>query len=159
MPAGTHDTTTGEQRPLGEIVRQPVFVLAVVSAMIGYGVMNLAMTATPLAMAEAGHDFNHVSTTIQWHVVAMFLPSFVTGRLTARFDASRMIVCGCLLLIASALTAQLDAGLAGFYAGLVLLGVAGTSPSCRPLACSPKRTAPPRRPAPRPPTNSWYSPP
>ncbi|SEM50633.1 MFS transporter [Halomonas caseinilytica] len=123
MPAGTHDTTTGEQRPLGEIVRQPVFVLAVVSAMIGYGVMNLAMTATPLAMAEAGHDFNHVSTTIQWHVVAMFLPSFVTGRLTARFGASRMIVCGCLLLIASALTAQLDAGLAGFYAGLVLLGV------------------------------------
>ncbi|MBB3141151.1 MFS transporter [Halomonas organivorans] len=123
MPEPAADTVDGEQRPLAEIIRQPVFLLAVVSAMVGYGVMNLAMTATPLAMAEVGHGFDHVAATIQWHVVAMFLPSFVTGRLTARFGASRMIAAGCLLLVASALTAQFDAGIAGFHTGLVLLGL------------------------------------
>ncbi|WP_136247754.1 MFS transporter [Halomonas borealis] len=123
LPEATHDTTAGERRSLGEIARQPAFLLAVISAMVGYGVMNLAMTATPLAMAEAGHSFEHVTATIQWHVLAMFLPSFVTGRLTARFGASRMIVCGCLLLVASALTAQFEADMAGFHAGLVLLGL------------------------------------
>ncbi|RTR01072.1 MFS transporter [Halomonas nitroreducens] len=123
LPEPPRDDAVGECRPLAEIVKQPIFVLAVVSAMVGYGVMNLAMTATPLAMAEAGHTFDHVATTIQWHVVAMFLPSFVTGRLTAWFGASRMIGGGCLLLIASALVAQIDAGLAGFYTGLILLGL------------------------------------
>ncbi|UYG08325.1 MFS transporter [Halomonas sp. M4R1S46] len=123
LPEASRGDAVGECRPLAEIVKQPVFVLAVVSAMVGYGVMNLAMTATPLAMADAGHTFDHVATTIQWHVVAMFLPSFVTGRLTARFGASCMIGGGCLLLIASALVAQIDAGLAGFYTGLILLGL------------------------------------
>ncbi|MDN3557441.1 MFS transporter [Halomonas maura] len=123
LPEPSRDAAVGECRPLAEIVTQPVFVLAVVSAMVGYGVMNLAMTATPLAMAEAGHTFDHVATTIQWHVVAMFLPSFVTGRLTARFGATRMIGAGCLLLIASTLVAQVEAGLAGFHSGLILLGL------------------------------------
>ncbi|MCK2183698.1 MFS transporter [Halomonas getboli] len=123
LPEPGREAAEGEPRRLSEIVRQPVFLLAVVSAMVGYGVMNLAMTATPLAMAEVGHGFDHVATTIQWHVVAMFLPSFFTGRLTARFGAPRMIGAGCLLLAASALIAQLDAGLAGFHAGLVLLGL------------------------------------
>ena len=105
------------------ILRQPGFLLAVSAAAIGYGVMNLAMTATPLAMEGAGHDFNDVSTTIQWHVVAMFLPSFFTGHLTARFGAPRMISAGCLLLVASAIAAQFDAGLAGFNVALILLGL------------------------------------
>ncbi|WP_088743231.1 MFS transporter [Cobetia sp. QF-1] len=110
-------------RPLGVILRQPTFLLAVLSAMVGYGVMNLAMTATPLAMATAGHGFDHVATTIQWHVVAMFLPSFFTGRLTARFGAGTMIVSGCVFLLASLITAQYLSGTTGFFLGLILLGI------------------------------------
>ncbi|MDN3526070.1 MFS transporter [Halomonas sabkhae] len=123
MPAEQQGRDGSPQRPLTEIMRQPVFLIAVISAMVGYGVMNLAMTATPLAMAAAGHEFDHVAATIQWHVVAMFLPSFVTGRLTAHFGSSRMIMAGCLLLIASALVAQWELGLAGFHGGLILLGL------------------------------------
>lgn len=110
-------------RQLSHIMRQPTFLLAVLSAMVGYGVMNLAMTATPLAMATAGHDFDHVADTIQWHVVAMFLPSFFTGRLTARFGAGTMIISGCAFLLASLITAQYLSGTTGFFLGLILLGI------------------------------------
>ncbi len=123
LPPQGESHAEGVPRPLGEILRQPTFLLAVGSAAVGYGVMNLAMTATPLAMAGAGHPFDHVSMTIQWHVVAMFLPSFFTGHLTARVGAKRMIVLGCLLLAASAVAAQLEAGLAGFNTALILLGL------------------------------------
>ena len=74
-------------------------------------------------MTAAGHDFAHIATTIQWHVLAMFLPSFFTGHLSARFGARRMIVLGCLLLVASAMVAQVTHSIAGFYTGLVLLGL------------------------------------
>lgn len=123
LPPAEQTHGDGQPRPLGEILRQPVFVVAVLSALIGYGVMNLAMTATPLAMAGAGHHFDHVATTIQWHVVAMFLPSFFTGHLTARFGAPRMIATGCVLLAASGLAAQVEAGVAGFHFALILLGL------------------------------------
>lgn len=113
----------GVPRPLGDILKQPAFIIAVVTAMVGYGVMNLAMTATPLAMAGAGHHFDHVSMTIQWHVVAMFLPSFFTGHLSARLGARRVITMGCLLLIGSAFAAQFEAGIAGFNIALILLGL------------------------------------
>ncbi|PJX14382.1 MFS transporter [Halomonas sp. 141] len=109
--------------PLRHILRQPGFIVAVSAAMVGYGVMNLAMTATPLAMAGAGHHFDHVSMTIQWHVVAMFLPSFLTGHLVTRFGARQMIVAGCLLLVMSALVAQWEGGLLGFNVALILLGL------------------------------------
>ncbi|RUR54624.1 MFS transporter [Vreelandella populi] len=123
LPVAFVEVVQGEKKPLSAILRQPIFLLAVSSAAVGYGVMNVAMTATPLAMAGAGHDFNHVAMTIQWHVVAMFLPSFFTGHLTARFGAPGMIGAGCLLLVASAVAAQFDAGFAGFNVALILLGV------------------------------------
>ncbi|MHB0775636.1 MFS transporter [Halomonas sp. WWR20] len=113
----------GASRPLGEILRQPVFIIAALSGLIGYGVMNLAMTATPSAMQRAGFDFDHVATTIQWHVLAMFLPSFVTGRLTTRFGAPSMIVTGCLLLAGCGVLAQFSTSLHGYYAALILLGL------------------------------------
>ncbi|MCP1312836.1 MFS transporter, partial [Halomonas sp. 707D7] len=123
LPKAFVEPQAGEQRPLGEILRQPPFVTAVVSAMVGYAVMNLAMTATPLAMSHAGHGFDHVATTIQWHVVAMFAPSFFTGPLIARVGAKAVIVAGCLLLAASTLAAQLSLTFAGFNLALVLLGL------------------------------------
>ncbi|WNL41892.1 MFS transporter [Halomonas sp. PAMB 3264] len=123
LPPAFSEAPTGEQRPLGEILRQPAFLVAVVSAMVGYAVMNLAMTATPLAMSHAGHGFDHVAMTIQWHVVAMFAPSFFTGPLIARLGARRVIVVGCLLLAASTLAAQFSLSVAGFNVALVLLGL------------------------------------
>ncbi|CAM3523779.1 MFS transporter [Halomonas sp. FME1] len=123
LPPASRTHGEGTPLPLGKILRQPGFIVAVSAAMVGYGVMNLAMTATPLAMAGAGHHFNHVSMTIQWHVVAMFLPSFFTGHLAARFGAKQVIVAGCLLLVASALVAQWGIGLAGFNVALILLGL------------------------------------
>ncbi|MFN2410321.1 MAG: MFS transporter [Halomonas sp.] len=123
LPSASETHTDGISRPLGEIMRQPSFVVAVCAALVGYGVMNLAMTATPLAMAGAGHSFDHVSMTIQWHVVAMFLPSFVTGYLTAKWGQRRMIVAGCLLLVVSLLAAQWQMSLAGFNVALILLGL------------------------------------
>lgn len=123
LPPASRTHGEGIALPLGKIMRQPGFIVAVSAAMVGYGVMNLAMTATPLAMAGAGHHFNHVSMTIQWHVVAMFLPSFFTGHLATRFGAKQVIVAGCLLLVASALVAQLGISLAGFNVALMLLGL------------------------------------
>ncbi len=123
LPPASRTHCEGSALPLGKILRQPGFIVAVSAAMVGYGVMNLAMTATPLAMEGAGHHFNHVSMTIQWHVVAMFLPSFFTGHLAARFGAKQVIVAGCLLLVASALVAQWEAGLVAFNVALILLGL------------------------------------
>ncbi|WGI24985.1 MFS transporter [Halomonas alkaliantarctica] len=123
LPPAFRTQGEGTALPLGKILRQPAFILAVSAAMVGYGVMNLAMTATPLAMAGAGHHFNHVSMTIQWHVVAMFLPSFFTGHLATRFGAKRVIGAGSLLLVASALVAQWGISLAGFNVALILLGL------------------------------------
>lgn len=120
-PEVSHDE--GPARPLGEILRQPVFVTAALAGLIGYGVMNLAMTATPLAMQRAGFHFDHVATTIQWHVLAMYLPSFFTGRLTARFGAPAMITAGCVLLAGCGLLAQFTASLHGYYLALALLGL------------------------------------
>ncbi|WP_447895066.1 MFS transporter [Vreelandella sp. GE22] len=123
LPVAFEHAPAGEQRPLSAILRQPAFVVAVVSAMVGYAVMNLAMTATPLAMAHAGHGFDQVAMTIQWHVVAMFAPSFFTGPLIARVGARAVIVIGCLLLAASTLAAQYSLTFAGFNLALVLLGL------------------------------------
>ena len=123
LPPASRTHGAGNALPLGKILRQPRFIMAVSAAIVGYGVMNLAMTATPLAMSAAGHHFNHVSMTIQWHVVAMFLPSFFTGHLASRFGAKQVIVAGCLLLVASALVAQFEAGLTGFNVALILLGL------------------------------------
>ncbi len=123
LPPASRTHGEGSALPLGKILCQPGFIVAVSAAMVGYGVMNLAMTATPLAMAGAGHPFDLVSMTIQWHVVAMFLPSFFTGHLATRFGAKRIIVTGCLLLVASALVAQRGIDLAGFNVALILLGL------------------------------------
>ncbi|WP_447527667.1 MFS transporter [Vreelandella sp. TE19] len=123
LPQAEKRHAEGAVRPLKTLLRQPLFILAVGSAMVGYGVMNISMTATPIAMAHAGHSFDHVSSTIQWHVVAMFAPSFFTGPLTARFGARAMIVAGCVLLAASSLSAQWGLGFGDFNLALILLGL------------------------------------
>lgn len=110
-------------RSLHLLLRQPQSLAAIASAALGYAVMNLAMTATPLAMSQAGHAFGEVASVIQWHMLAMFAPSFFTGRLTRRFGHANMIAAGAVCLLGSALCAWLTPQLWAFGAGLLLLGL------------------------------------
>jgi MFS family permease len=113
----------GGGRPLAQIARQPVFVVAALSAALGYGIMNLLMTATPLAMSFCGYPFAAAAMVIEWHVVGMYAPGFVTGSLIQRFGAPKIIVCGALLMAACVAVALSDSQIANFWTALVLLGV------------------------------------
>lgn len=121
-PPGAEERGTGG-RPLARVVAQPVFVVAALGALIGYGVMNLVMTATPLAMEGCGFGFGHTAQIIQWHVVAMFLPSFFTGRLIERFGVLNVMAGGALMLLASLAVNLHGVTYAHFLVALVLLGV------------------------------------
>jgi MFS family permease len=98
MPKPGAATQTTGGRPLGEIARQPAYLVAVASAMVGYGVMNFIMIATPLAMHDYAHPFSDTAFVIQWHVFGMFLPSFFTGQLIQKFGTANIILAGVLLL-------------------------------------------------------------
>lgn len=110
-------------RPIIEIARQPKFVVAVMSSMLGYGVMALVMTATPLAMLACNHDFDDTAFVIQWHMLGMFAPSFFMGNLVSRFGAAKVIVTGVALMGASLATALSGITVVQFWAALVFLGV------------------------------------
>ncbi len=119
--AGAEDG--GEVRPLGRIVRQPAYLVALFGAVTGYGIMILAMTATPLAMAHHHHGLDDTATVIQLHVLGMFLPSFFTGALIARFGVLRVMFTGVMLLAGHVLASLSGTGFYSFSAALVLLGV------------------------------------
>ncbi|WP_445620555.1 MFS transporter [Kushneria sp. Sum13] len=105
------------------LLRRPRLAAAILAAALGYTVMNLAMTATPLAMAHHGHDFEATGHVISAHVLAMFAPSFFTGHLIRRFGHVRMIMTGAGLLALSVVCALLTPALHAFGVGLVLLGL------------------------------------
>lgn len=113
----------GVQRPLREIARQPVFVVAVTSAVVGWATMNLVMTATPLAMVHHAHTFGDAAFIIQWHVLGMFAPSFVTGSLMRRFGVLPVMLVGTALLAAAVGINLSGTGMGHFFAGLVALGI------------------------------------
>jgi len=110
-------------RRLGEIGTQPTFVVAALSAMIGYGVMNLVMVATPLAMVGCGFAFSDSTEIIRWHVLGMFVPSFFTGGLIRRHGVLRIIAAGAVLLAVSLACNLAGTGFVNFWVGLVLLGI------------------------------------
>lgn len=110
-------------RRLSEIARQPAFIVAVMSAVIGYGVMNLLMTATPLAMTACQLPFRDAAFVIQWHVIAMFAPSFVTGALIKRFGIINIMLTGVALSLSCVGLALSGLTVAHFWGALVLLGV------------------------------------
>ncbi|UTW13833.1 MFS transporter [Marinobacterium rhizophilum] len=110
------------RRPLGLIVRQPVFVMAVVAGMVSYAVMNLLMSATPLAMIHHGFSFDDAAHVIQWHVLGMFVPAFFTGRLVERFGAPHMMQAGGALMLLCILVNLLGQSHWHFWLALVLLG-------------------------------------
>lgn len=115
--------TRARGRPLGEIARQPVYLVAVGGAVVGYGMMMLVMTATPLAMVACGYQFGDATFVIQWHALGMFLPSFFTGHLIARFGVVNIMLTGALLAAGCVVVDLAGIGLVNFWGGLVLVGL------------------------------------
>jgi MFS family permease len=110
-------------RPLLEIVRQPRFIAAALCGVIAYPVMNLVMTSAPLAMKMCGLSLSDSNFGIQWHVVAMYGPSFFTGTLIARFGAPRIVAAGLLLEATAAIVGLSGMTAMHFWATLIVLGI------------------------------------
>lgn len=123
MPKPAPESGEMPARPLSAIARQPAFLVAVAVAAIGFGVMNLAMTATPLAMQTHHHGIGETAFVIQWHVLGMFLPSFFTGGLIARFGAPQIMLVGIALLLGHVAVALSGVEFLHFASALILLGV------------------------------------
>lgn len=123
LPVPTAAEAAGGGRPLGVVARQPRFVAAVVCGVVSYLLMNFLMTAAPLAMRMCGLSQEAANLGLQWHVIAMYAPSFVTGRLIARFSAPRVVAAGLALIAASAAVGLTGVDVARFWLTLILLGV------------------------------------
>jgi len=124
VPEIAAESVKGRGRPLRTIASNPKFIIALSSAIVGYGVMNLLMTATPLAMEHRGMHFGQTALVIQWHIFAMFAPSFFTGHLVRKFGVVNVIFAGLLALLVSVLTTFVFGdSFWAFCAELVLLGL------------------------------------
>src|ERR1700682_3675686 len=110
-------------RPLFEIVRQPRFIAAAICGIVSYPMMNLVMTSAPLAMQLCGLSVSDSNFGIQWHIVAMYGPSFFTGSLIARFGAPKIVATGLLLEAAAATIGLTGTTVLHFWATLIVLGV------------------------------------
>lgn len=124
MPRGEIAQIDHDQgRPWGQIVRQPTYLVSLFGAATGYGIMILAMTATPLAMVHHQHGLGAAATVIQLHVLGMFLPSFFTGALISRLGVLWVMLLGVLLLATHVLMTWTGTGFNSFASALVLLGM------------------------------------
>lgn len=110
-------------RPLLEIMAQPRFVASVIAALVTYGLMSFVMTAAPMAMVACGHSVGDAALGIQWHVLAMFGPSFFTGKLIARFGKETITGLGLVLTALAAIVGLSGLSVAHFWVALVLLGI------------------------------------
>jgi MFS family permease len=110
-------------RTLGQIMRQPIFIVSTLGAALGYGVMNLLMAATPLAMQVCELPFEDTALVLQWHVIGMFAPGFFTGHLIRRFGTLQIMAVGVLLNLACIAIALSGVELHQFVLALFLLGV------------------------------------
>ncbi|ACU63396.1 MFS transporter [Chitinophaga pinensis] len=110
-------------RSLREIVFNRLTISALISSAVGYSVMNMVMTATPLAMHHSGHNSDDAAMVIQWHVLGMFVPSFFTGTLIKRFGVHRIIITGIIILFIHVSFAISGTDFMHFVSGLILLGI------------------------------------
>jgi MFS family permease len=110
-------------RPLGQIMKQPVFIVAAAAGALGYGVMNLLMAATPIAMQQCSLPFSDAALVLQWHVIGMFAPGFFTGHLIKRFGPLPIMGVGVALNLGCILVALSGVALHQFLVALFLLGV------------------------------------
>ena len=123
FPAVVAKSSAQAGRPLGQIVRQPVFIVAALSGALGYGVMNLLMAATPIAMQQCQLPFADAALVLQWHVIGMFAPGFFTGHLIKRFGTLTIMGVGVVLNLGCVLVALSGIELHQFVIALFLLGV------------------------------------
>ena len=123
IPRGEEDEAKAPPRALGGIMAQPMFIVAVTMSAIGYGVMSLLMTATPLAMGFCGHPYSFAATVISWHVIAMFAPSLITGSLIKRFGLFSITLAGVAIMFVCVAIALAGITVMHFWLALVLLGV------------------------------------
>jgi MFS family permease len=110
-------------RPLGELARQPVYMVAVLAGSVAYAVMNLLMTATPLAMQSCHHSYSDSAFVIEWHVIGMYAPAFFTGSLIKRFGVLEIMLTGIALNLACVGIALSGVDVPHFWTALVLLGI------------------------------------
>jgi predicted MFS family arabinose efflux permease len=116
------NTRTDNVRPIIEIVRAPRFLVAVACGVAAYAMMNMVMTSAPLAMVGCGHSVTDATLGIQWHVLAMYAPSFITGSLIARYGVERVTGVGLALIALTAVVGIAGITVAHFWTALVLLG-------------------------------------
>ncbi|MGL4667548.1 MAG: MFS transporter [Saezia sp.] len=110
-------------RSLLEILSSFKLASTIFAAVISYGLMTFLMTATPMAMKLSGHSISHATLGVQWHILAMYLPSFITGRLMLRYGQINVTISGLLLIGLSCLVYVTGEGLVNFWGGFILLGV------------------------------------
>lgn len=123
-PTATHTTSAAvPARPLSEIVSKPRFIVALTCGVGSYALMVFVMTGAPLAMVGCGFTPDQATLGISWHVMAMFAPSFFTGRLISRFGVERIVALGLFILIACAMVALSGIALWQFWLSLILLGL------------------------------------
>lgn len=123
IPAPTQSEQRAQGRPFSVIAAQPAFIVAVVGAALGFGVMNFLMVATPIAMHTHGHHYDSAAFVIQWHVIAMFAPSFFTGGLIKRFGVLNIMFAGVLLLCVCVAVGLSGITVPHFWFALALLGI------------------------------------
>ena len=117
------EQNAGPQRSMAEIATQPVYMVAVLAAMVSFGVMSFLMTATPLAIVACGIDGREAPITIFWHVMGMFVPAFFTGHLIVRFGVINIMLLGVATLVAAAIVDLAGIDVWNFRLGLLLVGM------------------------------------
>ena len=118
------DAVEGDERPLGTVLRQPTVILAVASAVVGYTIMSLIMTAAPVSMHEVDqHSLDDTAWVVQSHILAMYIPSFFSGFLIARFGVMRIIQGGLVLMLICVAIGWGKPELMHYFGSMVLLGV------------------------------------
>ena len=122
-PVPAPPASAGGGRPLLEILRQPRFLVAVAAGLVSYGLMSFVMTAAPVAMIGCGHSVGAATLGIQWHILAMYGPSFVTGRLIERYGKARITMVGLALIAVAAVIGLSGITIAHFWVALVVLGL------------------------------------
>ncbi|WP_416349407.1 MFS transporter [Pararhodobacter sp.] len=110
-------------RSRGELLRDPVIVVAIICATVSYALMNLVMTSTPLAVVGCGFETAHAADIVSAHVLAMYAPSFFTGHLIARFGVEKIVAAGLVILAGAGAVAMMGVELEHFFVALVLLGI------------------------------------
>jgi len=124
QPAVTAQTSSDDGgRTVPQLLASPKYMLGVAAGVVSYGLMSFVMTAAPLAMVGCGHSIDHAAWGIQWHVLAMFAPSLVTGKLIARFGKEKVTAAGLIIIGISGAVALTGLDLRHFFISLILLGI------------------------------------